>query len=294
MGRIVGSTSQNISANRPPIHRHFAASRGARRFYSAGMQAFPVLPLLGRLARAALCTLGPSLAIALALGLAAPDARADAAAPEPTGLAPALEQQVRTLALDGSADTPPGVTRVEVVIGQIDPRLRLAPCQKVEPYLPNNTRLWGRSRIGLRCTEGRTAWNVYLPITVKAWGRGLVATSAAAAGSILRADDVAEAEVDLAEEASPALVDPNQVIGRTLAQPLKAGQSVRLGNLKARVWFSAGDTVKVVALGAGFSLEGTAQALSNGIEGQAARVRTENGHVLTGNPVGNRRVELPL
>ena len=254
------------------------------------MEAFPVLPLLTRLARAAAFT----LAVSLGLGIGAPGAHADEAQPAPSGLDAGLEQQVRTLALGGTADAPAGVTRVEVVIGQIDPRLHLAPCQKVEPYLPSNTRLWGRSRIGLRCTQGRTAWNVYLPITVKAYGRALVATTGAASGSVLKADDLVEAEVDLAEEMSPALVDPDQAIGRTLAQALKPGQSLRLGHLKARVWFSAGDTVKVVALGDGFSLEGAAQALSNGIEGQPARVRTENGHVLTGNPVGNRRVELAL
>ena len=64
--------------------------------------------------------------------------------------------------------------RVEVVVGQLDPRLHLAPCERIEPYLPPNVRLWGKSRIGLRCTQGRTAWNVYLPIIVKVWGRALV------------------------------------------------------------------------------------------------------------------------
>src|SRR5947209_20275302 len=54
-----------------------------------------------------------------------------------------LEQQVRQLALDGTRHAPAGVARVDVQVGQLDPRLRLAPCQKVEPYLPAGTRLWG-------------------------------------------------------------------------------------------------------------------------------------------------------
>ena len=36
------------------------------------------------------------------------------------------------------------------------------------------------------------------------------------------------------------------------------------------------------------------QALTNGIEGQPARVRTENGRVVTGVPAGERRMELTL
>lgn len=243
-----------------------------------------------RLARGAALT----LFVTLALALQAREALADEPAAAASALATDLEQQVRSLAL-GSARAPvEGVTRVEVAIGQLDPRLRLAACQKIEPYLPAGARLWGKSRIGLRCVQGPSPWNVYLPITIKAYGTALVATSGAPSGTVLKAGDVAQAEVDLAEDVTAALVTPEEAIGRTLAQPLKAGQSIRLGSLKARVWFAAGDTVKVVALGSGFSLEAEAQALSNGVEGQPARLRTEGGRILTGHPVGERRVELAL
>ena len=237
------------------------------------------------------------LFVLLGCALRVESARADESVPLPpaSGLDATLEQQVRSLALGGASGVPTaGVSRVEVVVGQLDQRLRLAPCQRVEPYLPPNARLWGKSRIGLRCAQGTSNWNVYLPITIKAYGRALVATTGVASGSVLKAGDLVEAEVDLAEDASPALVDPGQAVGRTVAQALRPGQSLRSGHLKARVWFAAGDTVKVLALGAGFSLEGEAQALSNGIEGQPARIRTEKGRVLTGQPVGERRIELSL
>jgi flagella basal body P-ring formation protein FlgA len=256
------------------------------------MEAISSVPALTRLARAAALL----VFIALALGLSAEAARADESAGSgaATGLAPELEQQVRKLALGSGGAAPAGVTRIEVVVGQLDPRLHLAPCQRVEPYLPNGTRLWGKSRIGLRCTQGPSAWNVFLPITVKAYGQGLVATSGATSGRVLEAGDLAQAEVDLAEDTTAALVDAGQAVGRTLTQPLKPGQSVRQGHLKPRQWFAAGDTVKVIALGAGFSLEGEGLAMSNGIEGQPARVRTESGHVLTGRPAGQLRMELAL
>ena len=221
-------------------------------------------------------------------------ARADSAREAPSGLAAELEAQVRQLALGGGPSALAGVTRVEVVVGQLDPRLHLAPCTRVEPFLPSGTRLWGRSRIGLRCVEGPSAWKIFLPITVKAYGRGLVANAAMPPGSVLRPNDIAEGEVDLAEDSSAAVVDPSQAVGRTLARSLTPGQSVRHAHLTARQWFNAGDSVRLIAVGAGFSLEGEGQALSNGIEGQPARVRTENGRVVTGRPVGTRRVELAL
>jgi flagellar basal body P-ring formation protein FlgA len=216
-------------------------------------------------------------------------ANADEAQP---ALAAALVDQVRALAADKAAASPSA--RVEVVVGQLDPRLHLAPCDRIEPYLPPNVRLWGKSRIGLRCKEGRTAWNVYLPITVKVWGRALVVPAGAAAGSVIQSADLDEAEVDLAEEPTPTFLDRKQLAGRTLGQPLRPGQAVRQGHIKLRQWFAAGETVKLVAAGDGFALEGAGQAITNGIEGQPARVRTESGHVVTGLPTGERRLELTL
>ena len=205
-----------------------------------------------------------------------------------------LEQQVRQLALDGSRTAAPGAPRIEVVVGQLDARLRLAPCARVEPYLPEGTRPWGKSRIGLRCTEGAVKWNVYLPITVRAFAPGWVATANANAGSVLAATDLAQGEVDLAEDTSAPLLNAEAAVGRQLARPLKAGQGLRVSHLRPRQWFAAGDTVTVLSSGAGFSVAGEAQALTNGVEGQPARVRTDSGRVLSGVPVGDKRLELAL
>ena len=247
------------------------------------------IALLAPLARVAPRRLAWFLLVVVGLMVAALPANAEDAAP---ALAAGLVDQVRSLATDKAAA--PSAARVEVVVGQLDPRLHLAPCERIEPYLPPNVRLWGKSRIGLRCTQGRTAWNVYLPIVVKVWGRALVVPGGAAAGSVLAEGDLEEAEVDLAEEFTPVFFDKKLVAGRMLAQALRPGQAVRQAHVKSRQWFAAGETVKVVAVGAGFSLEGAGQALTPGIEGQPAKVRTESGHVVTGVPAGERRLEIAL
>lgn len=239
-------------------------------------------------------TRGAALALFTLMGLALHSERAWAQDPAAPSVSADLHAQVRALALGSGVPLPEGVSRVEVEIGQFDPRLRLASCEKVEPHLPAGTRLWGRSRIGLRCVQGPTPWNVYLPIVVKAWGPGLVATTTVQSAGVLGPGDVAVGEVDLAEGGAPALVAPEQAIGRTLAYSVKPGQSLRQSHLKPRQYFAAGETVKVLATGSGFRLETEAQALSNGTEGQPARVRTEAGRVLTGVPVGARRIELTL
>ncbi len=238
-----------------------------------------------------------SLAVARAFSLcalavlgAAPARAAEAASALDAG----LEQQVRQLALQGTRHAVAGVTRVAIDVGRLDPRLRLAPCQRVEPYLPPGTRLWGKSRIGLRCTQGPSAWNVFVPITVKVYGPALVATAPLSAGSVVAQADVIQAEVDLAEDAAVALTDAKLAVGRTLARALNPWQSLRQSHLKLRQWFAAGDTVKVLASGPGFSVAGEGLALTPGMDGQLARVRTESGRVLTGTAVGERRLEMSL
>lgn len=183
--------------------------------------------------------------------------------------------------------------RVAIEIGQLDPRLRLAPCKKVEPQLPAG-RLWGRTRVGLRCVEGERPWQVWLPVTVQVFAPALVPVRALPAGTVLAAEHLQVAEVDWAAETQPPHQRLQDLVGRTLARALPAGEAVRRSDLRVRQWFAAGETVQVRASGPGFAVSGEGQALNPGLEGQLVRVRTESGRVLTGRPVAERRVEVNL
>ena len=172
--------------------------------------------------------------------------------------------------------------RMEVSVGLLDSRLRLAPCARVEPYLPAGSRLWGRTRLGLRCVEGATAWNVFLPVTIKAFGPGWVLSSNVASGAVLTAADASEAEVDWAAEAAPVVSNPDQWVGQVAARQLMAGQTVRQSMVRAPSVFRAGAQVRVLAQGPGYAVTSSGQALANGAVGQTVRVRMDNGRVVSG------------
>jgi flagella basal body P-ring formation protein FlgA len=209
----------------------------------------------------------------------------------------ALAQRVEALARQASAQAAPGL-RVEVKVGQLDPRLKLAPCAQVQPYLPSGTRLWGAARIGLRCVDGATRWNVFLPVTVSVYGPALVTATALVAGSTLSAQDLKTAEVDLAARPGAVLTQAqaqaDPLVGRTLARALPAGEPLRAADLRARQWFAAGDTVRIVAAGRGWRIHGEGQALNPGVEGLPVRVRTESGRIVSGMAVAERQVEVAL
>jgi flagella basal body P-ring formation protein FlgA len=184
--------------------------------------------------------------------------------------------------------------RMEVVVGLLDSRLKLAPCNKVEPYIPTGTRLWGKSRVGLRCLDGSVRWNVFLPVTVKAYGKAWVLNTNVPAGTVLRMTDASEADVDLAEDSSPITADPSQWVGLTAARQLVSGQAIRHSSVRATSAFTAGSSVRVIAQGAGFSISTEGQALVAGILGQNVRVRMENGRVVSGLVVDQHTVRIDL
>jgi flagella basal body P-ring formation protein FlgA len=188
---------------------------------------------------------------------------------------------------------PPGA-RVQALPGRLDPRLHLAPCEEVQPFLGAGVPVWGASRVGLRCQKGPVAWQVFLPVTVEVWAPAPVAAGPLPVGARLDPSVLAQGMVDWAAGGSPPAGQPAELQDRLLARPVAAGQPFRRADLKARQWFAQGDTVEIRAIGAGFSVATEGLALTPGFEGQPARVRTEAGRVVVAQPVGQRRVEVQL
>lgn len=184
----------------------------------------------------------------------------------------------------------PNPLRLEIQVGQLDTRLSLSPCEKVEPFLPAGTVLWGRSRIGLRCASPDARWQVFMPITVKAYGPALTLVSNLPAGTLLTADHVQEAEVDWAANASPIVLVSQDWLGKSLSRNLSQGEALRVAMLRAAPSFAAGTKVKLLLKAPGFELASEGQSLSPGKLGEQVRVRLANGRIVTGKVVDEQTV----
>jgi len=202
-----------------------------------------------------------------------------------------VESAVAQVPSDASGGAP---LRMEVVVGALDTRLRLAPCAKIEPYIPTGTRLWGRSRIGLRCLDGAARWNVFLPVTVKAFGQAWIAKSNVNAGAVLTMADAMAAEVDWADDVSPVVALPEQWVGQIATRSWSAGQAIRQSMLKPAQVFQAGTQIRVVAQGVGFQVTSDGQAMTAGVVGQVARVRMDSGRVMSGMVLDARTVRIEM
>ncbi len=198
------------------------------------------------------------------------------------------------LATEAAQALAPPDARVLASAGALDPRLKLAHCTSVQPYLVAGSPSWGRTRVGLRCTQGSTPWNVFLPVTVQVLAPALVSSANLPEGTRLDASQLVQAEVDWAAAATLPFTADQALSGRVLARPVAAGAALRPTDLQPRLWFAPGDTVQISARGRGFAINVEGRALTSGREGHPARVRTESGRVVVGRPVGERRVELAL
>jgi len=195
-------------------------------------------------------------------------------------------------AANGDNDSGPAGLRVEVQVGRLNRGMRLAPCARIEPFLPPNARLWGRGFVGVRCAEG-ASWSTMIPVTVSVFGPALVANLPMPAGAMPSVDDFRIEEVDWTRASGIPVSDPSWLAGRSLARPLSAGQVLRANDLRVPQTIAAGDPVRIRVVGSGFSVSAGGFALAGAGEGQSLRVRTEAGRMLVGT-VRERIVEIRL
>lgn len=260
------------------------------------------------LRRSRLLRLASSLAGVAALSLGAPAgaaggaaAAAGTAAPAPGGaddlstlLRQTLEARIAGEAAGGAPAPAAPPPRIQISVGELDRRLRLAPCARMEPYLPAGVKPWGRTRIAVRCVEGPTRWNVFLPVTVRVYAPAWVARAPLPAGAVVRESDLVRAEADIAAAHDPVIAEPAAAVGRTLARAVAAGEPFRTTHLRPIQWFAAGDPVKVIAVGRGFTVVSAGRALGAGLHGQPVRVRTDSGRVVVGVANAAQTVEVRL
>lgn len=224
------------------------------------------------------------LACACLMALRAHAQMADVLQPARTWLSHSLQQH----------QTTQPELKLSVTVGQLDPRLQLAPCQEIEPFLPTGSRLWGKTRVGLRCLQGAVKWQVFVPVQVRALGAAWVLRRDVPAGATLSQDDLISAEVDWAEDPSAVVTQPHVWATQVAARALTTGQTLRQNLLRPAAVFQAGSLVRVMAQGGGFQVSADGQALGAGIPGQTVKVRMDNGRVLSGTVVDARTVKVDI
>jgi flagella basal body P-ring formation protein FlgA len=215
-------------------------------------------------------------ALLAALWLLANAAAAQTAAPrqDPAAVRQTVEQFLRVQ----SAGLP---GQVDISVGQVDARSSLPACVASEAFLPNGSRVWGKTTVGVRCTTP-SPWTIYVAAAVHVVGDYVVTATPLAQGQMVGPNDLAKVKGDLTTLPSGIVTDPAQAVGRTLASSLPAGTPLRNDALRTQAAVQQGQTVRVVSNGPGFRVSAEGRALNNAAEGQVAQARTASGQVVSG------------
>ncbi len=182
----------------------------------------------------------------------------------------AIRTQVREFILKQAA-RPEG--SIEVEVGRIDPRLRLAPCERaLDLALPPNSRLTGSALASVRC-NGSRPWSFYVTARIRNYEPVLVAARTLPRGTTLAAADVRIEKRDLSTLNDTPLTDLKQVTGKLTLHALAPGDVIGFRGFKAAQLVRRGEKVTILANANGLEVRVSGEALADGIEGQAIRVR---------------------
>lgn len=170
---------------------------------------------------------------------------------------------------------------VDISVGSVDGRTNLPQCAAPEAFMPNGSRIWGKTTVGVRCTTP-SPWTIYISASVKVIGEYVITAAPLAQGHTVSAGDIVKIKGDLTTLPNSIITDPNQAVGRTVAISLPSGAPLRNDSLRTQPAVQQGQSVRVVSSGPGFRVSTEARALNNAVEGQIAQARTASGQVVSG------------
>ena len=173
----------------------------------------------------------------------------------------------------------PGTVSIEV--GNLDPRLNLAPCAVLEAFMPAGSHLWGKTTVGVRCTAPQT-WVIYVTGRIKIWGTYYLSAKAISQGQIITESDITPVEGDLTSMSSGVVTELSQAVNHTSGISISAGIPLRQDSLHLQQVVMQGQTIRLISNGDGFKISTEAQALNNASEGQLVKVKLSSGQVVSG------------
>jgi flagella basal body P-ring formation protein FlgA len=166
----------------------------------------------------------------------------------------------------------PGAT--QVLVGTLDPRLRLARCEKeLTAALPTGATFRERMTIAVSCPEGNT-WTIYVPVTIETRAKVLVLRKPAARGARVGAEDVEVQDRVVGGPSDSFLTDVAQLEGYTLKRPLAAGAALSIDVLAVDMVVKRGQSVTLMASASGIEVRAPGRAMSDAPA--SGRVKVQN------------------
>ena len=161
----------------------------------------------------------------------------------------------------------------EIQIGHLDPRLRLAQCDRaLDTFRSNGSRGYGAVTVGVRC-QGAKPWTLYVSANIVAYGTVYTLAGSLPRGAILTRDDLKPVTRNLAELRPGYIAQADEAVGMALRRPLRMGEILDTNALKRPTLVRRGEQVQVVAESGGIRVSSKGTALEDGARGDRIRIK---------------------
>ena len=166
-----------------------------------------------------------------------------------------------------------GAVRHEIAVQRLDPRLRLARCDRpLQTFDPPGARRHGNTVVGVRC-PGSSPWTVYVPVRVALIRPVVVTRRPVPRGAVLTRADLALRERDTATLPLGYLTRIEAAVGQRARRALPAGAVVAPGALERTPVVRRGQRVILLARTGVIEVRVAAVALADAAAGERVSVR---------------------
>ncbi|WP_448682181.1 flagellar basal body P-ring formation chaperone FlgA [Pseudomonas nicosulfuronedens] len=163
--------------------------------------------------------------------------------------------------------------RYDIEVARIDPRLRLAQCDKdLTQALESPAQPVGRVTVRVRC-DGSSPWTVFVPATVRLFRQVVVTTQPLKRDHVIEAADISVVERDVGPLTQGYLTDPERALGQKLKRATVNDQVLAPVFLEQAAAIRKGEQVVIRARTSAINVLMPGEALSDGVPGEQIRVR---------------------
>jgi len=119
-------------------------------------------------------------------------------------------------------------------------------------------------------------------VTVRVQAPVVVAARPLPSGRQLVAEDLSLQMAELTQLPAGVISNQEDALGKVLSYGVVAGNPLRQDMLRAPILVRQGQSVRLVAQGAGFKVSSEGKALNNAAIGQQVQVKAQNGQTVSG------------
>lgn len=175
------------------------------------------------------------------------------------------------LFVEANVDTRVG--EVEVTVGQLDSRLRLAQCElPLEASFPNNVKPLGNITVGIRC-EGVKPWSLMVQTRIQQFIDVVVAARPLGRNITLKMSDLQLTRTDISRLNGGYYATMQEVNNMVLKRPVTAGTVLSTSMLKPAILIKRGEKVIISAETGSLQIKMEGVALQEGAKGALIEVR---------------------